>query len=64
MKMETLLKGKKLGQKELKTIVGGMLDCMPAQKICLPPMEPCPPNVDENGCAMISPHCGQKICRP
>ncbi|MCS4300589.1 hypothetical protein DRF65_15165 [Chryseobacterium pennae] len=62
MKTDILLK--RLSKKELKTIAGGMLDCMPAQKVCLPHMEPCNSNVDENGCAMISPHCGQKICRP
>lgn len=64
MKIKTALKAKKLSKKELKTIAGGLIDCMPAQEICLPHMEPCHSNVDENGCAMISPYCGQKICRP
>ncbi len=64
MKSKSIATAKKLGKKELKMIAGGMLDCMPAQEICLPHMDPCHSNVDENGCAMISPNCGQKICRP
>lgn len=59
MKNQTSLKAKNL-LKRAKTIAGGMLDCMPAQEICMPHMEPCHSNVDENGCAMISPYCGQK----
>lgn len=64
MKNLMALPGKKLNKKELKTILGGMLDCQPAQEVCLPANEPCVSHVDENGCAMISPFCGQKICRP
>lgn len=64
MKDVILLSGKKLNKKELKTIAGGLINCMPAQEICLPANEPCESHVDENGCAMISPYCGQKICRP
>lgn len=64
MKNLMLTTGKKLNKKELKTIAGGMLDCMPAQVICPPHLEPCESNVDANGCSMISPFCGQKICRP
>ncbi|MGU3377016.1 hypothetical protein [Chryseobacterium sp. M5A1_1a] len=64
MQSKISLIGKKLNKKELKIIAGGMLDCMPAQVICLPHLEPCESNVDANGCSMISPHCGQKICRP
>ncbi|MFP3834026.1 hypothetical protein [Chryseobacterium sp. SIMBA_028] len=64
MKNKISLIGKKLNTKELKTIAGGMLNCMPAQVICPPHLEPCESHVDANGCSMISPHCGQKICRP
>lgn len=64
MKNEILSRGKKLNKKELKTIAGGLINCMPPQVVCPPPLEPCPSNVDANGCSMISPFCGQKICRP
>ncbi|MCQ9633892.1 bacteriocin [Chryseobacterium sp. WG23] len=64
METKILSKGKKLNKKELKTIAGGMLNCMPAQEICPPHLEPCESHVDENGCSLISPFCGQKICRP
>ncbi|MDR2236890.1 MAG: hypothetical protein LBE92_12265 [Chryseobacterium sp.] len=57
------MKGRKLNKKELRTIAGGLIDCMPPRP-CPPYPESCDPDPDTNGCSMISPFCGQKICRP
>ncbi|MEY8760678.1 bacteriocin [Chryseobacterium tongliaoense] len=59
-----LSKGKRLNKKELRTITGGMLDCM--QPVYCPtfPCDPSFPQPDENGCTLISSACAQKICRP
>ncbi|MBT2622212.1 MULTISPECIES: bacteriocin [Chryseobacterium] len=63
MKNQNLQKGKKLTKKELKTIVGGMLDCK--QPIACPTY-PCDPPLPDypNGCTTIAVGCAQKECRP
>lgn len=61
MKNQTLQKGKKLNKKQLRTITGGMLDCM--QPVFCPSL-PCDPSPDPNGCTTISMSCAQKVCRP
>lgn len=63
MKNQITKTGKKLSKKELKTITGGMYDCM-APEPCEPYPGSCESHADANGCTMISPFCGQKICRP
>ncbi|PWN71861.1 hypothetical protein C1631_004390 [Chryseobacterium phosphatilyticum] len=55
--------GKKLNKKELKSITGGMYDCMVPEP-CEPYPGTCESHADANGCTMIHPRCGQKICRP
>ncbi|MFP3598704.1 bacteriocin [Chryseobacterium sp. SIMBA_029] len=64
MKNLLLQSGKKLSKKELKTIAGGMLDCM-QPVLCTPdyPCETYPPD-DPRACTLISSGCAQKICRP
>ncbi|MFZ4928909.1 hypothetical protein [Chryseobacterium sp. Mn2064] len=56
--------GKKLNKQQLRTIQGGMLDCM-QPRICTPdvPCETYPPD-DVRNCTTISVGCAQKICRP
>ncbi|REC50162.1 bacteriocin [Chryseobacterium pennipullorum] len=63
MKNQHVNKGKKLNKKELKSITGGMLDCM--QPTLCPdwPCETYPPD-DPRNCTKISVGCAQKICRP
>ncbi|WP_336963419.1 bacteriocin [Chryseobacterium contaminans] len=53
---------KKLNKKELKSITGGLLNCM-EPVLCPTPYEPCE-SPYPNGCTIISPSCGQKECRP
>ncbi|ASE61497.1 bacteriocin [Chryseobacterium indologenes] len=55
--------GKKLNKKELKSITGGMYDCMVPEP-CEPYPGTCESHADANGCTMIHPKCGQAICRP
>ncbi|RQO33833.1 hypothetical protein DBR39_22965 [Chryseobacterium sp. KBW03] len=55
--------GKKLNKKELKTIKGGMLDCMEPILCTEFPCETYPPD-DVRNCTKISVGCAQKICRP
>jgi bacteriocin-like protein len=52
--------GKKLNKKELKTIKGGLINCV--EPILCP--TPCEPSSDPYGCTIISPKCAQKECRP
>ncbi len=52
---------KKLNKRELKTIRGGLLDCI---RPVLCPIQPCEPSSDPYGCTIISPACAQKECRP
>ncbi|WP_123912690.1 bacteriocin [Chryseobacterium pennipullorum] len=59
MKKQNLHEAKKLTKHQLKSISGGLLNCM-----MLVPCPPCESTADANGCTLISPHCGQKICRP
>ncbi|PKF75717.1 bacteriocin [Chryseobacterium sp. PMSZPI] len=54
---------KKLSKKELKSIAGGMYDCMVPEP-CQPYPGTCESHADANGCTMIHPKCGQAICRP
>ncbi|WP_454045488.1 bacteriocin [Chryseobacterium sp. Marseille-Q8038] len=63
MKKMELNKGKKLNKKELKSIQGGMLNCMEAILCTEFPCEAYPPG-DIRNCTTISPGCAQKICRP
>ncbi|MDN3692783.1 bacteriocin [Chryseobacterium tructae] len=66
MKKQTSLQAKKLSKKELKTIAGGMLNCMQPGNPCEGPN--CdPPIVSDDPrayCTIISPRCGQIVCRP
>ncbi|CAM3088845.1 hypothetical protein DRF59_18670 [Chryseobacterium flavum] len=65
MKNQILQPGKKLSKKELKTIAGGLINCMPAEPCPpYPDTNPCESQADANGCIKISPYCGQKECRP
>ncbi|KYH05210.1 MULTISPECIES: hypothetical protein [Chryseobacterium] len=52
--------GKKLNKKELRTIKGGLINCM--EPVLCP--TPCEPSSDPYGCTIISPKCAQKECRP
>lgn len=52
--------GKKLNKKELRTIKGGLINCM--EPVLCP--KPCEPSSDPYGCTIISPKCAQKECRP
>lgn len=61
MKTMFLQSGKKLSKKQLKTIAGGLLDCM-RPTLCQNP--PCEPSSDPYGCTIISKVCAQKECRP
>ncbi|WBV57854.1 hypothetical protein PFY10_05280 [Chryseobacterium daecheongense] len=62
MKNKNFIKAKKLTKRELRTIIGGMLDCK--QPIACPTY-PCDPPLPDypNGCTTISPSCAQKECR-
>lgn len=64
MKNQNLQKGKKLTKKELRTITGGMLNCMEPVFCPTFPCDPSIPQPDANGCTLISTACAQKICRP
>ncbi|AZA83988.1 hypothetical protein C1637_15975 [Chryseobacterium lactis] len=61
MKNQNLNNGKKLNKKELKSITGGLLNCV---QPVLCPDQPCEPSSDPNGCTIISKACAQKECRP
>ncbi|SHF98267.1 bacteriocin [Chryseobacterium vrystaatense] len=61
MKNLFLQSGKKLSKKELKTIAGGMLNCV-QPVLCPTPV--CEPSSDPYGCTIISKACAQKECRP
>ncbi|MDH6254108.1 hypothetical protein M2347_003835 [Chryseobacterium sp. H1D6B] len=61
MKNQNLEKGKKLSKRELRTITGGLLNCMEATPC---PSLPCEPSGYPNGCTKISVSCAQKVCRP
>lgn len=63
MKSQFSQSAKKLNKKQLKSIKGGMYDCM-SPELCPPYPEPCESHADANGCTMIHPRCGQEICRP
>ncbi|WP_326983872.1 hypothetical protein VUJ46_04850 [Chryseobacterium sp. MYb264] len=63
MKDLLLTKGKKLNKKQLKTIAGGLLDCMQSVICTDPPCEFYPPD-DYRACTQISISCAQKVCRP
>lgn len=60
MKNLFLQSGKKLSKKELKTIAGGMLNCI---RPVLCPTPDCASS-DPYGCTIISKACAQKECRP
>jgi bacteriocin-like protein len=49
MKNQNVPKGKKLNKKELRTIKGGLMDCIDART---------------GGCRIISMGCAQLQCRP
>ncbi|WP_126651156.1 hypothetical protein [Chryseobacterium aureum] len=61
MKNQITQIGKKLNKKELRTIKGGLINCM---EPVLCPAPPCEPASDPYGCTIISPKCAQKECRP
>lgn len=58
MKIQNLQRGKKLSNKELRTITGGLIDCLGN----CPTLDGCPDN--PSGCVIVSKYCGQKQCRP
>lgn len=60
--MKNLLEqaGKKLNKKELKSITGGLLNCIePTPTFC-----PDPPYQGGSRCKITSPSCAQLECRP
>ncbi|WP_054509298.1 hypothetical protein [Chryseobacterium sp. ERMR1:04] len=59
MKNQNLINGKKLTNSQLRTITGGLIDCLNGN---CPSIDGCPPS--ESGCVMISKYCGQPQCRP
>lgn len=63
MKNLLLTKGRKLNKKQLRTIAGGLLDCM-QPRICTDP--PCEVygHDDYRACTEFSVSCAQKVCRP
>lgn len=61
MKNQNLINGKKLTNKQLRIIKGGMLDCM---EPILCTTDPCESSPYPNGCTKISTSCAQKVCRP
>lgn len=61
MKSQHLINGKKLNKNQLRTIKGGLLNCM-EPVLCT--TNPCEPSPYPNGCTTISISCAQKICRP
>ncbi|WP_431609987.1 hypothetical protein [Chryseobacterium sp. 'Rf worker isolate 10'] len=63
MKKLDLSKGKRLNKQELKSIHGGMLNCMEPILCTEFPCETYPPG-DIRNCTTISIGCAQKICRP
>jgi hypothetical protein len=63
MKKLDLNKGKRLNKIELKSIKGGMLNCMEPILCTEFPCETYPPD-DVRNCTKISVGCAQKICRP
>ncbi|WP_333597010.1 hypothetical protein [Chryseobacterium flavum] len=63
MKKRNVIKGKKLNKRELKSITGGLLDCMEAVLCPEWPCETYPPD-DPRNCTIISVSCAQKVCRP
>ncbi|WP_123966590.1 hypothetical protein [Chryseobacterium phosphatilyticum] len=66
MDKKLLSKGKKLSKRELKTIAGGLLNCMQPGTPCEGPL--CdPPIVSDDPrdyCTIFSPRCAQIVCRP
>lgn len=50
--------GKKLNKKQLRSITGGLLDCVGN----CPTIDGCPP-LNEYGCIIISPKCAQSQCK-
>ncbi|SIS65437.1 bacteriocin-type signal sequence-containing protein [Chryseobacterium ureilyticum] len=63
MNHKFLTSGKRLNKKQLKTIQGGMLNCMEPILCTDPPCEIYPPG-DVRNCSTISMACAQKVCRP
>ncbi len=59
MKNQNLSNGRKLNKKQLRSIRGGLLNCV----IC-PTIDPPCPVLNEYGCITISKVCGQIQCRP
>lgn len=60
MKIQINQIGKKLNKKQLRTIKGGLINCI--EPVLCP--TPCEPSSDPYGCTIISPKCAQKECRP
>ncbi|MCJ8154862.1 hypothetical protein MKJ01_13905 [Chryseobacterium sp. SSA4.19] len=60
MKNQNPINGRKLNKKQLRSITGGLLDCLGG--ICQTP-DGCPP-LNEYGCLIISKSCAQTNCRP
>jgi len=59
MKNQNLTQGKKLNKKQLRSITGGLINCMTG----CPTIDGCPP-LNEYGCITISNTCAQSVCRP
>lgn len=66
MNKKIVTKGKQLSKRELKTIAGGMLNCMGMTEPCSGP--DCPPigtpKDPRDYCTIFSPRCAQEVCRP
>ncbi len=60
MKNQNLINGKKLNKKQLRSITGGLLDCLGGS---CPTVDGCPP-LNDYGCITISNACAQRQCRP
>jgi len=59
MKNQVLNNGNKLNKKQLRSITGGLINCM-EPILCTDP--PCDPPASL--CTKFSPSCAQKECRP
>ncbi|GEN74833.1 hypothetical protein CHA01nite_05730 [Chryseobacterium hagamense] len=59
MKNQNLINGKKLNKKQLRSITGGLLNCLETN---CPTLGGCP-ILNEYGCITISKVCAQKECK-
>ncbi len=59
MKNQNLINGKKLNKQQLRSIAGGLINCMEPIICTNPPCE-----FPEPACTRYSPLCAQSECRP